>query len=61
MPKLSEDLQKHTLHLRRGDVDKLREIYPDVAVAVVIRRLISTTVDRFERNQPVINIEEMVL
>lgn len=56
MPKLSEDLQKHTFHLRRGDVEKLREIYPNVPSAIIIRRLISTTVDRFERKEPVLEI-----
>lgn len=61
MPKISEDLQKHTFHLRRGDVEKLREIYPNVPSAIVIRRLISTTVDRFEKNQPVLELGDLEL
>ena len=61
MPKIPEDLTKHTFHLRRGDVEKLRDIYPGVPTALVIRRLISTTVDRFENNQPVLELKEISL
>lgn len=59
MPKIAEDLQKHTFHFRRGDVEKLRDIYPGIPVAHVIRRLVSTTVDRFERKLPVLEIKEL--
>lgn len=46
MPKSNEDLTKHTLFLRRGDFDKLREFYPQVPAAQVIRKIVSRVVDK---------------
>lgn len=57
MPKIAEDLQKHTFLLRSGDVEKLRDAYPDVPVSLVIRRLISSVVDRFEKGEPKLDLE----
>ncbi len=45
MPKSSEDLTKHTLFLRTGDFDKLREFYPNISTARVIRKIVSQVVD----------------
>jgi len=35
-----EELQKHTLHLYRGDYSKLQEMFPNQGAAVVIRKLV---------------------
>lgn len=43
------ELQKHTLNLRKGDLDRLGEFYPELAPTQVIRRLISAHVDKLER------------
>lgn len=47
MPK-SEDLQKHTLNLRRGDVERLRDFFPDIPPTNLIRTIISRYVDDLE-------------
>ena len=46
MPRIKEeeDLSKHTMWLRRGDVDFLREHFPQKA-SKIMRRLISNFVD----------------
>lgn len=44
--KETEDLTKHTLHLREGDWDRLRSIFPEIPTSLVIRRIISNFVDR---------------
>lgn len=36
----SEGLQKHTLHLYSGDYERIRELYPDLGAAVVIRKIV---------------------
>lgn len=57
MPKIAENLQKHTLFLRKGDVQKLQDAYPDVAYSLVIRKLVSSVVDRFEKGEPKLDLE----
>lgn len=42
----NEELTKHTLHLRKGDWDRLRSIFPEISTSLVIRRIISEFVDR---------------
>lgn len=46
MPKIKEeeDLSKHTMWFRRGDVDFLRQHFPQKA-SKIVRRLISNFVD----------------
>lgn len=52
MPK-SEDLQKHTLNLRAGDMEKLRDFFPDIPPSNMIRTIISRYVDDLEgQRQP---------
>jgi hypothetical protein len=46
MQKSHEDLTKHTLFLRSGDFNKLREFYPNVPTAHVIRKILSKVVDK---------------
>lgn len=41
-------LEKHTLRLREGDVDRLRDLYPDVPANKIIRRIVSNHVDKIE-------------
>ena len=43
----SEELQKHTLHLRRGDFDYIGDVYAEkgVPASVVIRTIVSKFVD----------------
>ena len=40
------DLQKHTLNLRRGDMEKLRVLYPGQEPSVVLRRIVSGFIDK---------------
>jgi hypothetical protein len=39
------DLAKHTLNLRLGDMDKLRELHPSQPPSTVVRTLVSKYVD----------------
>jgi hypothetical protein len=56
--KSNEDLTKHTLFLRSGDYDVLREKFPGVGAAVIIRRAVSKLVDSLERvERPSIDAE----
>lgn len=40
------DLQKVTLNLREGDMDKLAELFPDLGSGPAARQLISAFVDK---------------
>lgn len=42
----TEELQKHTLNLRAGDMDAIEALFPGRQPTVIIRRLISQFVDR---------------
>lgn len=48
MPKSSEELTKHTLFLRAGDFEKLRDFYPSTPTSQVVRKIISKVVDNLE-------------
>lgn len=41
MPKRSEDLIKHSLYLKKEDMNRLRDIYPEVGAAAIVRTLIN--------------------
>ena len=45
-------LQKHTLNLRAGDMEKLRDFFPDLPASSLIRTIISRYVDSMEGNVP---------
>lgn len=47
MPK-DENLQKHTLNLFAGDMEKLQGYYPDVGASVVIRKIVRAYLDQIE-------------
>lgn len=42
------DLHKHTLNLYAGDYEKLGELYPDLPVATIIRKLIRSYIEQIE-------------
>lgn len=46
-PKI-EGLQKHTLNLREGDIQALRELMPNREPTAVIRQLVSNFVDKLQ-------------
>lgn len=46
--KAEDELTKHTLHLFTGDYDKIRELFPDIGAAVIIRRIVRQYVERVE-------------
>ena len=45
----NDDLQKVTLNLRRGDMSKMAEMFPDIGSSVAIRTLVSTYLDKYYR------------
>lgn len=47
MPK-DEGLQKHTLNLRAGDMERIRDAYPDIPASTIVRQVISTFVDKLD-------------
>ena len=55
----STPLQKHTLNLREGDVDYLAQVYApkDIAVSLVIRRIVSQHVDGLKRKEGPANLD----
>jgi len=40
------ELSKHTLNLRKGDMETLRQYFPKTGGSVVIRELVASFVDR---------------
>ena len=42
----TEDLQKHTLNLRSGDLVAIKELFPKKDPSVMVRRLVSKFVDK---------------
>jgi hypothetical protein len=48
MPKNDRPLQKVTLLLFEGDLDRLRQYYPDVGASPIIRRLVSSFLNQIE-------------
>lgn len=51
------NISKHTLNLREGDYDKLRDAFPDVGAAVIIRRIVSKFVDELDRGMTPTNLQ----
>jgi hypothetical protein len=41
-----EDLQKHTLNLRAGDMKKLEELFPRFGASVMVRKIVSKFIDQ---------------
>lgn len=48
----NEDLHKKTLNLRRGDFEKMAEMFPEDGASSAIRRLISRFVDHNYDRKP---------
>lgn len=42
------ELQKHTLHLYKGDFERLSELVPDVSPSELIRRLVRKQIEDIE-------------
>lgn len=53
----SEELQKHTLNLRAGDMDRLRDFFPDIPPSNMIRTIVSRYVDDLEGQTKLPNVE----
>lgn len=45
----TEDLQKHTLNLRRGDLAAIKALYPKHDASVMLRRIVSKFVDQVQK------------
>jgi len=57
----TEELKKHTLNLRDGDVEAIAQLFPNKSPSVVIRKIVSKFVDsclagQEDRKLPVPNI-----
>lgn len=50
-------LQKHTLNLFEGDMDRLAELVPSVEPSVLIRSLVRDTITRLEGTVPDVKVE----
>lgn len=50
---MSEQLQKHTLNLREGDIEFLTQVYrtKGIPVSLIVRRTVSNLVDRLRRQE----------
>lgn len=48
--KSPDELTKHTLHLRKGDWDRLATLFPELSTSLVIRKIISNFIDKDGRN-----------
>jgi len=42
----TEELKKHTLNLREGDMEALAELFPKFHPSVMVRRIVSKFVDQ---------------
>jgi hypothetical protein len=49
MPKAEEELEKVTLNMYRGDMDRLREFYPDIGASAMVRRLVRRFIVQVEK------------
>lgn len=41
-----EELRKHTLNLREGDMEALKELFPKYDPSVMVRRIVSKFIDK---------------
>ena len=48
MAREKDKLTKHTMWLREGDFAKLAEMYPDLGSSLIVRKLVSTHIDKIE-------------
>lgn len=54
---MDNELQKHTLNLRAGDMEKIRDFHPDLHASQVVRMLISRYVDQIEGGETNVSVE----
>jgi len=57
MPRAEQELQKHTLNLVPGDYEKLKQYYPDIGAATIIRRVVHAFVQQIEEKGGAVNAE----
>lgn len=50
MPKISQDLQKHTVNLFTGDFDRLGVLFPEADKSDVLRRVLREFIAKCEAN-----------
>jgi len=48
-------LQKHTMNLRRGDFDKMGELFPQLGPSKALRQLVQKFVDKHYAKQETTN------
>ena len=51
------DLQKHTLHLFKGDFDRLADLFPKANPSKVIRHLVRDLIKRTEGQVPDVTVD----
>jgi len=51
MPRYSEDYEKRLINFRAGDIEKLRQHYPNIAYSAIIRSLVEQFVDAIEEGK----------
>ena len=49
---MAKELQKHTLHLRRGDMEFIQSVVPAGKASEVVRKLVSRFVDVARKDAP---------
>ena len=54
----TEELKKHTLNLREGDMEALVELFPKLHPSTVVRQIVSKFIDKVRNvpEQPVENL-----
>jgi len=53
----NEELQKHTLNLRKGDFELIGDFFPDLGASRIIRTVVSRYVDELEGDSTQANVE----
>lgn len=56
MPK-DEGLQKHTLNLRAGDMERIRDFYPDIPASTIVRQVIARYVDSITGDESIPEVD----
>lgn len=54
------ELTRHTLFLRTGDMQRLRDKFPAIGASSVVRRLVSGFLDRIDLPVPDEDIKELM-
>lgn len=57
--KLPDDIEKTTIYLHKGDYDRLKEIYPELKAALVIRTLVHRHVEMYAKAERVSDLAQI--